>query len=178
MESVYDQKLIDGCRKGDRMAQKRLFELLSPKMYPLCIRYVGSGDVAKDVLQDGFVTLFSKIGSYRGEGAFEGWARKIFVNESLMYLRRNDALKLSEDLETVSGLSSGSSSQVEDIGYKELLAMIASLPPGFRTVFNLAVIEGMNHKDIGEALGISEVTSRSQLSRARLMLQKMIKERK
>ena len=95
-----------------------------------------------------------------------------------MDLRRNDALKLSEDLETVSGLSSGSSSQVEDIGYKELLAMIASLPPGFRTVFNLAVIEGMNHKDIGEALGISEVTSRSQLSRARLMLQKMIKERK
>ncbi len=122
--------------------------------------------------------MFSKIGSYKGNGSFDGWARKIFVTTALMYLRRNDAIRQSDDIEYARHLSSESSDQLQDIGYKELMKLIASLPTGFRTVFNLNVIEGYSHKEIGDMLGISEVTSRTQLSRARVILQDKIKQLK
>ena len=147
-------------------------------MFPLCLRYVCDRNLAEDLLQDGFVTLFSKIGSYKGNGSFDGWARKIFVTTALMYLRRNDAIRQSDDIEYARHLSSESSDQLQDIGYKELMKLIASLPTGFRTVFNLNVIEGYSHKEIGDMLGISEVTSRTQLSRARVILQDKIKQLK
>lgn len=146
-------------------------------MFPLCIRYVCDRDLAEDVLQDGFVTLFTRLESYKGEGSFEGWARRIFVTTALMNLRKKDALKMSEDLEAARGLKAETSSQIQNIGYKELMAMITELPPGFRTVFNMYAIEGYSHKEIGEILGISESTSRTQLSRARIWLQNKIKER-
>ena len=95
-----------------------------------------------------------------------------------MYLRRNDAIRQSDDIEYARHLSSESSDQLQDIGYKELMKLIASLPTGFRTVFNLNVIEGYSHKEIGDMLGISEVTSRTQLSRARVILQDKIKQLK
>ena len=131
---------------------------------------------AEDVLQAGFITLFTKLIDYKGEGSFEGWARKIFVNTALMSLRKKDALKMSEDLEAAKGFSSETTSQIQSIGYKELMALITELPTGFRTVFNLYAIEGYSHKEIGEMLGISETTSRTQFSRARVWLQKKIKE--
>ena len=124
------------------------------------------------------MTLFSRIGSYKGEGSFEGWARKIFVNTALMHLRKKDALKMSDDLDTARNLASDITSQTEHIGYKELMALITALPPGFRTVFNMYVIEGYSHKEIAQALGITEITSRTQLSRARTWLQNRIKEMK
>lgn len=168
--------LLDGCRKGDRKAQKRLFDRLSPKMFPLCIRYMGNRESAEDVLQEGFITLFSRLDSYAGKGSFEGWARKLFVNTALMQLRKNDALAGSDDIDTARSLSSEAPSAMETLGYRELMKLIASLPEGLRTVFNLYVIEGYSHKEIAEALGMEEATSRSKLQRARIRLQELMKE--
>lgn len=163
--------------KGDRAAQKRLYELLAPKMFPVCMRYIGDRVQAEDLLQEGFITLFTRLDSYKGEGSFEGWARKIFVTTALMSLRKKDALKMSDDLEAARGIKAETVNQVQNIGYKELMELVMSLPDGFRTVFNLYVIEGYSHKEIGDMLGISETTSRTQLSRARIWLQNKIKER-
>ena len=129
-----------------------------------------------DILQDGFVTLFTQLKKYKGDGSFEGWARKIFVNTALMSLRKKDALKMSEDLDTIRGMKADTPSQSQNIGYKELMKLVMQLPAGFRTVFNLSVLEGYSHKEIGDLLGISESTSRTQLSRARTWLQNKIKE--
>ena len=171
------KRLIKACIEGNREAQKTLYESLSPKMFPVCLRYMSSREEAEDVLQEGFVTLFSKLDSFSGKGSFEGWARKIFVNTALMQLRKNDVLKESEDLEGAWDISSQDPTIIQDIGYQELLELIESLPPGFRTVFNMYVIEGYSHKEIGEALGISENTSRSQLQRARVLLQRKVLEK-
>ena len=115
MDETSEQRTIELCRKGDRNAQKALFDLLAPRMYPVCIRYVGDRETAQDILQDGFVTMFSKLDSYKGEGSFEGWARRIFVNTSLMYLRKKDALKMSDDLENARHLCSDMAGQMENI---------------------------------------------------------------
>ena len=146
-------------------------------MFPLCIRYVGDRSLAEDILQEGFITLFTRLKSYKGEGSFEGWARRIFVTTALMSLRKKDALRMSEDLEAARGLKTETSSQVQNIGYKELMELIMTLPPGFRTVFNMYAIEGYSHKEIADMLGITETTSRTQLSRARIWLQEKIKKR-
>ena len=167
---------LEDAKSGDRRAQKAIYDMLADKMFAVCLRYMGDRDSAQDVLQDGFVTLFSKLDTYLGEGSFEGWARKIFVNTALMSLRKHDVLKQSDDVEEARGIIADTPSATSQIGYKELLKLIAALPPGLRTVFNMYVLEGYSHKEIGEALGISEVTSRSQLQRARVTLQKKIKE--
>ncbi len=176
MTEASEQELIDLCIKGDRIAQRALYDRLASRMFPLCIRYVGERDTAEDILQDGFVTLFSRLDSFKGHGSFEGWARKIFVNTALMYLRKKDALKMSDEIETARNLSTDITSQMQNIGYKELMGLITSLPPGFRTVFNMYVIEGYSHKEIADMLNITETTSRTQLSRARAWLQNKIKE--
>lgn len=146
-------------------------------MYPVCIRYIGDRTQAEDVLQDGFVTLFTKLKDYKGAGSFEGWARSIFVTTALMCLRKKDALKMSEELDCARGMKAETVSQTQNLGYKELMELVMALPPGFRTVFNLYVIEGYSHKEISQMLGVSETTSRTQLSRARTWLQNKIKER-
>lgn len=169
--------LVEGCRSGDRLSQKALYDALSRKMFAVCLRYMGDRDAAEDVLQDGFVTLFSKLDSFTGAGSFEGWARKIFVNTALMSLRRKDVLRNTEEVDAAFGLSEESPTPVQQIGYRELMKLVSELPPGFRTVFNMYVIEGYSHKEIAEALGVTEVTSRSQLQRARTLLQDKIKEK-
>ncbi len=166
---------IEKSKQGDRRAQKAIYDALSGKMFALCLRYLGDRETAEDALQDGFVTLFAKLDTYSGEGSFEGWARKIFVNTALMILRKNDVLKDAEDVDSAWNVSSEAPSAVQNLSYKELCRMIAELPPGFRTVFNMFVVEGYSHNDIAEALGISVNTSRSQLLRARAMLQAKIK---
>ncbi len=176
MAETFDLKLIESCIKGDRASQKALYDRLAPRMFPLCIRYVGDRVLAEDILQEGFITLFTRLESFKGEGSFEGWARKIFVTTALMDLRKKDALKMSEDLESLRGMRTDCPSQGQNLGYKEIMKLVTGLPPGFRTVFNLYAIEGYSHKEIGEMLGISETTSRTQLSRARVLLQNKIKE--
>ena len=167
--------LISACRQGDRTAQKELFDALSPKMYAVCLRYTSDADEAKDVLQEGFITVFTRLESYSGTGSFEGWARKIFVNTALMHLRKKDVLRFGEDISEARTLASEEATPLEKIGYRQLLRMISSLPADMRTVFNLSVVEGYSHKEIAEMLGITEATSRSKLLRARMRLQELIK---
>ena len=173
-----DEKLLEACRQGDRRAQKQLFDLLAPKMYPVCLRYMANRESAQDVLQEGFITLFSRLDAYSGTGSFEGWARKIFVNSALMQLRKTDALKVSDDIEEVRSLASEAVTPVQNLGYKEIMELIGRLPASLRTVFNLYVIEGYTHKDIADIMGVEVATSRSKLQRARVELQEMIKELK
>lgn len=174
-QSIKD--LIQAGLRGERNAQRAIYDSLAPKMMSVCLRYMGDRETALDILQEGFVTLFKRLDTYSGEGSFEGWARKIFVNTALMSLRKNDALKGSSDIDEMWNISAREESAVDKIAYNELMALVTSLPPGFRTVFNLYVVEGMSHKEIAESLGISEVTSRSQLQRARVLLQKKIGNR-
>ena len=174
--SHLNRQTITRAQDGDRRAQKAIYDSLAGKMFALCLRYLGDRETAEDVLQDGFVTLFNKLDTYSGDGSFEGWARKIFVNTALMSLRKNDVLKESDDVESALSLSAESPSALQDLGYKELCRMVSELPAGFRTVFNMYVVEGYSHQDIADALGISVNTSRSQLLRARALLQAKIKE--
>ena len=168
---------IEGAKHGDSKSQKAIFDMLSSKMYAICLRYMGDKDLAEDILQDGFVTLFSKLDSYSGVGSFEGWARRVFVNTALMSLRKKDAMKNTEDVSVARNISSDDPTVIQKISYMDLLKLITELPTGFRTVFNMYVIEGYSHKEIAESLGISETTSRSQLQRARMLLQSRIKEK-
>lgn len=170
-----EKELLRACVKSDRRAQRMLYEIYSPKMLTVCIRYVGQRERAMDVLHDGFITVFEKIGSYNGTGSFEGWLRKIFVNTALMSLRKGDVLKFSEELSDVNIELTTSADTLSGINSKELLRLIASMPLGFRTVFNMFAIEGYNHQEIAKELKISEGSSRSQLSRARAWLQDRLK---
>ena len=153
-----------------------MYELLAPRFFPVCIRYVGDRTVAEDVLQEGFVALFAKLETYSGSGSFDGWARRIFINASLMYLRKNDVLKDSQDITEIRKMSSDGENALERIGYKELMGLITTMPVGFRTVFNLYVLEGFSHKEIADMLRITESTSRTQLSRGRIWLQDRIEK--
>ena len=172
------ERLVSACKEGNRKAQKKLFDTLAPKMMAVCLRYMGNREDAQDVLQEGFITLFTKLDSYQGSGSFEGWARKIFVNTALMHLRRTDALGLSDDLSEARTLFTPEASPVEKMGYKELMRLVESLPADARTVFNMYVIEGYSHKESAQELGCTEATSRSKLQRARLRLQEMINDKK
>ena len=171
-----EAELISGCAHGDREAQRRLYERYASVMYPVCVRYLGRED-AKDVLQEGFLTVFDKIDTYKGEGSFEGWMRKIFVNASLMHLRKTDVLRRTEDIDEAPEAGGVLEHGVlEQISTRDILDLVAGLPAGLRSVFNLFVMEGYSHAEVGALLGITEQSSRSQLSRARSLLQEKIKE--
>ena len=172
------EQLAAACGQGERKAQRALFEALSPKMMAVCLRYMGNREEAEDVLQEGFITLFTKLDSYQGAGSFEGWARRIFVNTALMHLRRTDALGLSDDIEEAHGLFTQEATPVQKMGYRDLMRMISALPADARTVFNMYVVEGYSHKEIAKELRCTEATSRSKLQRARIRLQEMIKGNK
>lgn len=174
---VSERELIEACIRRDGRAQKRLYDLYAARMLAVCVRYVGNRENARDVLQEGFLTVFDKIGTYKGHGSFEGWMRRVFANESLMYIRRNDALKYADEIDSVpeSTLGMDAETPLDKINAKQLLELISQMPAGFRTVFNLYVLEGYSHQEIAETLGITEGSSRSQLSRGRTWLQEKIK---
>ena len=169
-----EQQLIEGCRKGDRRAQKALYETYSRKMMSVCLRYVSDWETARDLLQDGFVKVFTHLDSYNGNGSFEGWLRKIFVNSALEYLRHADILRESTELDQTAEGTQADSSPLSDISAAELMELVQSLPTGFRTIFNLFAIEGYSHKEISERLHITESTSRSQYTRAKQLLQRKV----
>ena len=170
--------VIDGCKSNNAQDQRKLFEMIAPKMLTICQRYVKNPDAAKDVLQEGFIVLFDKISTYKGDGPFEGWARKIFINTALMHIRKNDVLKYSDNIEDTLSLGVYDSNVLDEISASEIFKLVSSMPDGFRTVFNLAVIEGYNHIEIAKMLSITESGSRSQLSRARMWLQERLKNNK
>ena len=171
-----ESKLIEDCKKGIAAAQKYLYEQYSRKMMGVCMRYVNNYETARDLMHDGFIKIFLNIGSFAFEGSFEGWMRRIFVTTSLEFLRKNDILRESYDLETTYDIQEHDESVIERLSAEELRGIIASLPAGFRSVFNLYAVEGYSHKEIGDMLGIAESTSRSQFARARALLQQKMAE--
>ena len=171
-----DEELVRGCMGKALIAQKELFERFSRKMMGVCLRYAARSEEAEDMLQNGFIKVFEKLGTFRGTGSLEGWIRKIMVNESLTYLRSNKSMKLNMDIDDVEYMVPGNSHVAENMNEKDLLKMIQQLPPGFRTVFNMYAIEGYSHQEIAALLGISEGTSKSQYSRAKVHLQNMLKK--
>jgi RNA polymerase sigma factor (sigma-70 family) len=160
--------------KGDRKMQQQLYERFAPKMYGVCLRYAGNVEEAEDILQEGFIKVFNKMGSYRGEGSFEGWIRRIFVNTAIEHFRKKIYVQPIGDTEenTIEGKYL---SVLDSLAEKDIIQLVQQLSPGYRTVFNMYVVEGYTHKQIAEALGISEGTSKSQLSRAKLILQDLVK---
>ena len=159
-------ELINGCLRRDNSAQRLLYETYSPRMYGLCCRYVKDSMDAEDVLVGAFTKVFDKIHQFKNEGSFEGWIRKIVVNEALTYLRRHRSMYLEIDLEQA-GYEPDYQSLGDHLEAEDLLSIIQALPTGYRIVFNLYAIDGYSHKEIADQLGISENTSKSQLSRAR-----------
>lgn len=172
---ITESDLINGCIEGNRKMQEELYQRFSPKMYAVCLRYASSTEEAQDILQEAFIKVFRKIGSFRGDGSFEGWIRRIFVNTAIEHFRRRRYLQPVTEREenTIEGKSINA---LDGLAEKDILALIQELSPGYRTVFNMYVIEGYSHKEIGEMLGISEGTSKSQLSRAKVILQEMVKK--
>ncbi|MBN8782686.1 MAG: RNA polymerase sigma factor [Terrimonas ferruginea] len=172
--NISEDDLIRGCMEGDRRMQEEMYRRLSPRMYAVCLRYASNAEEAEDILQEGFIKVFKKLDSYRGDGSFEGWVRRIFVNTAIEHFRRKKYLQPVTEKEenTIEGKYV---SVLDQLGEKDILELIKQLSPGYRTVFNMYVVEGYSHKEIGEMLGISEGTSKSQLSRAKVILQDMVR---
>ncbi len=168
-----DSDLIEGSAAGNRKMQQQLYNRFAAKMFGVCLRYASNREEAEDILQEGFIKVFNKIGSFRGEGSFEGWIRRIFVNTAIEHYRKKIYLQpITEHEESVEGKYL---SVLDSLAEKDIIALVQQLSPGYRTVFNMYVVEGYTHKQIAEELGISEGTSKSQLSRAKLILQDMVK---
>ena len=171
-----EELLIKRCINGEPSAQRKIYEKYAPSMLAVCMRYVKNKEVATDLMHDGFIRLFTKIDTYSGTGVFAGWVRRIFVNTALEYLRHNDALRFSVDIDSAVYLSSEDWSVIDKISADELMGYITELPDKFRTVFNMYAVEGYSHAEIAKELNIQEVTSRTQYARAKQALQKIIKE--
>ncbi len=171
-----EKELIDACIQQDRRAQRELYDRFASRMFSVCYRYADDRDSANDLLQDGFITVFTKLRSYTGIGSFEGWMRKIFVNTALMQLRKNDVLRDTQDIEELKFNTPMVDNILDTIEGKDIMELISKMPIGFKTVFNLSVFDGYSHQEIAAQLNISEGASRSQLSRARFWLQERIVE--
>jgi RNA polymerase sigma factor (sigma-70 family) len=170
-----EEQLLQGCQKRDSNAQRQLYELYSSKMYGICYRYVKDPMEAEDILVTSFMKVFEKIQQFKNEGSFEGWIRRIVVNESLMALRKKNHLYIETDLEQAD--REPDYDRLSDhLEAEDLLNLISELPVGYKVVFNMFAIDGYSHKEIAEHLGISENTSKSQLSRARTFLQRLLLE--
>jgi RNA polymerase sigma-70 factor (ECF subfamily) len=170
-KSFSEESLIEGCRQQNEKAQRLFYEKFSPQMYPLCLRYVREVNEAEDVMISGFMKAFDKIDSYSGRGSLGAWLRKIMINQALGHLRKNKTMYLEVDIENAEYHHNLSCSS-DHLEAEDLMRMVCKLPLGYRTVFNLYAVEGYSHIEISELLGISEGTSKSQLSRARALLQK------
>jgi RNA polymerase sigma-70 factor (ECF subfamily) len=174
---IDNEQLVKKCLEKDPLAQKLLFDSFSKKMMGVCLRYSQDQEEAQDVLQMGFIKVFEKLHMYSSEGSLEGWIRKVIVNTALDNIRKNKKFNDNIELDKVDfQLDNKSETGLEALSAKDLLRIIQEMPPGFRTVFNLYAIEGYSHKEIAEQLGITVSTSKSQYSRARVYLQKIIIE--
>ncbi len=169
------QLLIEGCLKGDRFSQTRLYNLFNQKMFAVCLRYAKSREEGEEILQEGFIKVFEFIHQYKFAGSFEGWMRKIMVNCALQKYRNKGHLRPVVDVDTTTLADKSHDEIISSIGTKELLNMVQQLPPAYKMVFNLYVFEGMKHREISELLAISEGTSKSNLYDARTLLQKAVK---
>lgn len=174
-EEASDKQLVEGCVRGERRFQELLYKRFSPKMYSVCQGYAGRGNEAADMLQEAFIKIFKNIGDFRFDCPLDAWIRRIVVNTAIDQYRKairqanpislDDALELADETEF---------SHPSDHQY--FLDLVTALPDGYRLIFNLYVIEGFNHREIAEKVGISEGTSKSQLARAKKYLQQKLKQ--
>lgn len=173
-----DSQLISACKKQDRSAQKVLYERYAPKMMAVCLRYCKDYETARDLLHDGFLQVFTQIGSFAGKGSFEGWLRRIFANVALEdYRRKQKELNFHNEFshnEAEANMPEENPLDIGDIPRDKIMNMIQELPDGYRTVFNLVIFEDLPHKEIAQKLGITEGASRSQFFRAKEILQKKV----
>ncbi len=170
-----EDSLVRACQQGDPKAQRRVYERYSARMLSLCGRYLPDEFEAEEAMIEGFMKVFDRIGQFKMEGSFEGWIRRIMVNESLMYLRSKKAAGWQANYDDVE-YEVEPVAAATDLEADELHRLVQQLPTGYRTVFNLYAIEGYNHAEIAESLGISESTSKSQLHRARALLQEWVQK--
>lgn len=153
--------------------QAALYERFAPKMYGVCLRYTSDQEEAQDILQEGFIKVFKNLEKFRQEGSFEGWIRRIVINTAIEHFRRRKHLQPVTEKEEAA-IETTEESALDRLAEKDIIALVRQLSPGYRAVFNLYVIEGYGHKEIAEMLGISEGTSKSQLARAKAVLQRLV----
>jgi RNA polymerase sigma factor (sigma-70 family) len=174
--TISESDLIKGCIAGDRRMQEELYRRFAPKMYAVCLRYANNADDAQDLLQEGFIKVYRNLHRFRAEGSFEGWIRRVFVNTSIEHFRKKSTkMSMVTDKEE-NTIEDADVTALHRLAEKDIINIIQELSPGYRTVFNLYVVEGYSHKEIGDLLGISEGTSKSQLARAKGVLQKKISQ--
>ena len=169
------EKLIEKCKNRDLKAQSEVYHLFAGKLFALCLKYSKNHQDAQDNLQDGFITIFKKIDQYQFKGSFEGWLKRIMINTALQKYREKSVLNLvTEEIPEQVEVEVDE----EEVSLDFLLNLIQQLPNQYRLVFNLYVLDGFSHKEIAKMLGISEGTSKSNLSRARMTLKKRLDEQK
>lgn len=166
-------QIIDKCKQGDRKAAGKIYEIFSAKMFAICIRFSKDRAEAEDLLQDGFIKIFDLIRQYSGKGSFEGWMKRIFINMALEKFRKEHPMQLVEEFPDVEDADIDENIQIPG---EVLTEFVEQLPERYKMVFNLYVMEDMQHKDIAASLGISEGTSKSNLARARDILKRKVKE--
>ena len=174
MSYMTEEAILTGCLRNDATAQKELYNRYSPKMLSVCFRYAHNREDAEDMLQEGFIKVFSQIHTFQSKGAFEGWVRRVIVHTCINILKKNKKFNESVDIIHASGVQVREESVPSIIQAKQVIDCIRILPIGYRTVLNLYAIEGYNHKEIAEMLDIEESTSRSQYTRARAMLEDIL----
>ena len=167
-------ELIQACIDGDRYSQSQLYELFVPKMFAVCLRYSKNREEAEEILQEGFVQVFKSLKSFRNEGSFEGWIRKIMLYCSVKHFRTQTKMHPVVNIEFVNVEEVDNEDVIARLGKKELLKMVQALPPAYRMIFNLYVFEGMKHREIAAQLGISEGTSKSNFFDAKVILQRAV----
>ena len=171
-----EAQMVEGCQKNDPRFQKLVYDKFGGTMLGVCMRYANNRYEAEDILQEGFIKVFTKCKSFKSQGSFEGWIRRVMVTTSLEYYRKNLKSNLMVDIDDHHESLKGDSLVFTDYDTQKLLDAIKSLSHGYRMVFNLYVVEGYNHKEIGEMLGISEGTSKSQLARSKGVLKEILRK--
>jgi RNA polymerase sigma-70 factor (ECF subfamily) len=170
---------IEGCLEGDRRAQQQVYQLMYGKMLPVCLRYTQNMDQAKDILQDGFIKVFTNIDKYNRKGSFEGWIRRVMVNTAIDYFRKskNDWMLLGEEqsIEDYMEVEEDEETETEfEFSASEVIEAVQKLSPAYKAVFNLYVFENLQHNEIAERLEISIGTSKSNLAKAKRSLRKIL----
>ncbi|MBL7739477.1 MAG: RNA polymerase sigma factor [Chitinophagaceae bacterium] len=171
-----DANLIHDCMKGDRQAQSVLYAMFIPKMFVVCLRFSKNRQEAEDILQEGFVKVFQFLPQFNYQGSLESWIRKIMVNCALQRIKSNNRLAPVVSIDSYREQLTFDDDMEGYISSRELLKLVMSLPPGYKAVFNLYVFEGYKHREIAEILGITEGTSKSNLSDARTYLKKQLRK--
>ena len=171
-----DEKLVSGCLQGESSSQKALYERYKIQLFRVCLRYAKDHAEAEDMLQDGFIKIFTDLHQFSFQGPLGAWMRRVVVNVALQHIRKNKRLQVNEDIESVSDQYHTDASVFSNMNVKALTKLIQQLPDGYRVVFNMYVIEGYSHKEIAEQLNIQVNTSKSQLSKAKATLRKMLEK--